>query len=780
MKNKVKTLLLLVISVIALGAAISFSPLRALAADPFSDVPKDHWAYDAIDKLVQNGYMDGFADETFRGRKVITRYELALVISKILTKVEDVESGGGVISPKDAETIKKLSGEFGEELKTIGVRIDSLEQRVIAVEKSQKNIEKIKISGYYEANETFVWDRLTTIDDGDNGDDDDDWSDKNGLGNFYNQVNLKISARPFDNVEPYLELKGWINAKQQDTRVYGNSTIRPYLNSYMTNYTNERGVMVEKSHLTIKSQYANVRAFGNEDPTRLDDPVTMLNNKGKNAYVYSTARPFSGIETKGTVKDVTYTASVLKEYSTLNTSKTYQSKITPFDYYSNYPYDYPYYNPEYKQSDIYAGRLVYVMPKRILKTDTAEVSFGASFVEKAFDYNKRGNFSEGNGVDLSFKFTDIGTLKVTSEYLESRNGDSNMNIIRDDGVKADLEYQLENLTLVLNHYRYGKDFFISTTRYDSLYMDTGWDGDKNEHWNYGHQSLGGERFYKLTLKYDMPFGEEQKLRLEGIVQNKKWESDPAKPNQTDGLQGQKFSFQADADMAKDMTGKFYTSLVKDALKNEIGENYTEIEMNSKLTERISSTARFTTLNNADDVNLESKTYKENSFYGELSSQLLKNIWGKVYGKRKIQRVGWHDGNTASPSKDNTETLIDETGFETNFTLTPSLTLKMTTRAEHDVFNSFTDQNIKYNWYTSELTEVFTDKLKGRLLYWWKNPQKHDGSSNNNLRNLTAELTYDATDKTKMFVRYGDWIDTDQDWKDIETEKKVTFQATTDF
>jgi len=759
---------------------------RAAFCEPFNDVPKDHWAYDAIDKLVQTGYMDGFADETFRGRKVITRYELALVISKILTKVEDVESGGGVISPKDAEVIKKLAGEFRDELKTIGVRMDSLEQRVIAVEKSQKNIEKLKITGYYKASETFVWDRLTTIDDLDNDEEDNDAYDKNGLGKIFNQINLKFSAKPFDNVEPYLELKTWLNAKQQGTRVFGSSTIRPYLNNYMTNYTNERGTQVEKSHLTIKSQYANVRAYGNEDPTRLDDPITMLNNKGKNAYNYSTARPFSGVETKGTVKDVTYTGSVLKEYSVINTSKTYSSKMTLNDYYSNYPYlsdgyDYQSYVPEYKQSDIYAGRLIYVMPKRILKTDTAEVSFGTSFVEKVFDYSWRGNFSEANGVDLSFKFTDIGTLKATTEYLESRNGDYNSGkILRDDGVKLDLEYQLENLTLILNHYKYGKDFFISTARYDSLYTDTGWDGDKQEHWNYGHQSLGGERFYKLDMKYDMPFGENQKLKLEGIVQNKKWETDPAKPNQTDGYEGQKFSFQADADMAKDMTSKFYTELIKDALKNEVGKNYTEIEMNAKLTERISSTARFSTSNDADSVNKESKTNKENSFYGELSSQLLKNIWGKVYGKRKIEKIGWHDGNVDSPNKDNTEKLIDETGFETNFTLTPSLTLKMTTNAEHDVFNSFTDQNIKYNWYTTELTEIFTDKLKGRLLYWWKNPQKHDGSSNNNLRNLTAELTYDATDKTKMFVRYGDWIDTDQNWKDIETEKKVTFQATTDF
>jgi len=32
----------------------------------------------------------------------------------------------------------------------------------------------------------------------------------------------------------------------------------------------------------------------------------------------------------------------------------------------------------------------------------------------------------------------------------------------------------------------------------------------------------------------------------------------------------------------------------------------------------------------------------------------------------------------------------------------------------------------------------------------------------------------------MRVRYGDFIDSDQNWKDIETEKKLSFEASTDF
>ncbi len=769
MKNKTK---IKIYALMIIVFAMIISAIPAKAAEPFTDVPKDHWAYDAIDKLIQNGYMDGFADDTFRGRKVVTRYEMALTLAKVLTKVEDVETAGGVISPKDAESIKNLANEFREELKSLGIKVNALDQRVTELEKFQKNSEKLRIYGYYKATTTFVWDKYTTKNDPDNGDDDfdafdyddayDSGNDVNGMDQLRNKVNLKIAGKPFEGVETYLELKAWVNSYSQNSKKYtsqSKTVIRPYLEKYLIDYKTDRDIMTEKAHLSIKSQYANVRAFNNEDLTKLDDPVILLNRGGRNSTTNdrvdsAPSDVFSGIETKGTVKDVTYTTSVLKEYS---------------------------------NGDIYAGRAVYMVPKRILKTDTAEIIFGTSFVERANDYYKRGNFSEANGVDLGFKFTDIGTLKVTSEYLESRNGEDPLygngstNIRRDHGTKLDAEYQLENMTLILNHYKYGKDFLITTARYDTLYTDTMYEKNTGGvHYNYGRDSLEGENFLKLDLKYDIPFAEDQKLKLEGIIQTKKWEYNPDKPHKTDGYTGKKFSFQADADMAKNMTSKFYTELLKDAFKDEVGETYTEVELNAKLNERISSTARFTTANNSDDVNLESKTNKENSFYGELSSQLMKNIWGKVFGKRTISRVGWHDGNTASPSKDNTEMLVDETGFETNFTLTSSLSLKLTLRGLHNVYNAYTTQNEKYNWFTSEFTEVFTDKLKGRLLYWWKNPQDHTGTSNDNLRNLTAELAYDPTDKTRMRVRYGDFIDNDQDKKNIETEKKVTFEATTDF
>ncbi len=44
----------------ALGVTAS-----AYAANPFSDVPAGHWAYDSVNKLAAEGVIDGYPDGTY-------------------------------------------------------------------------------------------------------------------------------------------------------------------------------------------------------------------------------------------------------------------------------------------------------------------------------------------------------------------------------------------------------------------------------------------------------------------------------------------------------------------------------------------------------------------------------------------------------------------------------------------------------------------------------------------------------------------------------------------
>ena len=67
--------------VLAMAMALGVTA-SAYAANPFSDVPAGHWAYDSISKLAAAGIIEGYGDDTFRGDRLMTRYEMAQIVAK--------------------------------------------------------------------------------------------------------------------------------------------------------------------------------------------------------------------------------------------------------------------------------------------------------------------------------------------------------------------------------------------------------------------------------------------------------------------------------------------------------------------------------------------------------------------------------------------------------------------------------------------------------------------------------------------------------------------------
>jgi hypothetical protein len=127
-----------------LAAAV---PAPALAFTPVSelkDVQPDHWAYAAIQSLIEKyQVMEGFPDKTFKGSKTLTRYELAAALAKVMAKVEElISSATGQpisvepgVNPEDLRTIARLQREFRDELEVLKGRVDTLDTRVNAIEK---------------------------------------------------------------------------------------------------------------------------------------------------------------------------------------------------------------------------------------------------------------------------------------------------------------------------------------------------------------------------------------------------------------------------------------------------------------------------------------------------------------------------------------------------------------------------------------------------------------------------------------------------------------------
>ena len=120
-----KTLVSALTTALVVGAAST----TFAAANPFSDVPADHWAYDAVSQLAADGVIEGYGDATFQGDKNITRYEMAQMVAKAMAKTD--------VSAADKAMIDKLAAEFSDELNNLGVRVSNLE----------KNADKVKWNG---------------------------------------------------------------------------------------------------------------------------------------------------------------------------------------------------------------------------------------------------------------------------------------------------------------------------------------------------------------------------------------------------------------------------------------------------------------------------------------------------------------------------------------------------------------------------------------------------------------------------------------------------------
>ena len=107
--------------VLALVLVIAFS-FTALA-NPFVDVPLNHWAYDSVQALAAKGVIVGYPDGTFGGARNLTRYEFAEATAKALAYVE----GMGFASAADVAILEKLAIEFADELAGLGVTVADLE-----------------------------------------------------------------------------------------------------------------------------------------------------------------------------------------------------------------------------------------------------------------------------------------------------------------------------------------------------------------------------------------------------------------------------------------------------------------------------------------------------------------------------------------------------------------------------------------------------------------------------------------------------------------------------
>ena len=110
--------------ILALAAVAALTAgVSAYAANPFSDVTADDWAYQAVSDLSAQGVVEGYPDGTFKGERNMTRYELAQIVARLMAKEDQLNA-------EQQATLDKLAGEYADELANLGVRVANLEKKV--------------------------------------------------------------------------------------------------------------------------------------------------------------------------------------------------------------------------------------------------------------------------------------------------------------------------------------------------------------------------------------------------------------------------------------------------------------------------------------------------------------------------------------------------------------------------------------------------------------------------------------------------------------------------
>jgi hypothetical protein len=108
----------------ALLALTLAAPGRAQAPQ---DVPRDHWAYSAVQDLASKGLIRGYPPNgDFFGARSVTRYEMAAIVDRILQHLGT--AAPGEVKQSELDEMRRLADEYRVELTVIGGRLDAVEK----------------------------------------------------------------------------------------------------------------------------------------------------------------------------------------------------------------------------------------------------------------------------------------------------------------------------------------------------------------------------------------------------------------------------------------------------------------------------------------------------------------------------------------------------------------------------------------------------------------------------------------------------------------------------
>ena len=246
---KKKTLVSAVLAATIMGTA----SVTMAAENMFSDVPLDHWAYDAVNKLAEDGIIDGYGDTNFGGDKPITRYEMAQLVEKAMQNQENARA-------VDKAAIEKLQKEFDSELKG-------------EVQSLRKDVDDLKgrMGWYGDARIRYFANKDQN---GNNG--------KNSSGEasqFEKRLRLGFWANPAENLTVDGRLKYEDKSWQRSKWTNGHQNF----NSWDNSYDNQNSLHLDK--LSLNWEHAGTKASIGRTEVKLGEGLIWWENPVDGAYV---------------------------------------------------------------------------------------------------------------------------------------------------------------------------------------------------------------------------------------------------------------------------------------------------------------------------------------------------------------------------------------------------------------------------------------------------------------------------------------------------------------
>jgi hypothetical protein len=116
--------------VLAILAALAFTGVQAQA---FPDIPANHWAGEAVQRIADLGIVIGFPDGTYRGNEGFTRYQAALVISRLLDVIRADIDAAKALTDADIASLRNALQELASDVAAQDVRLSAVEGAVASI-----------------------------------------------------------------------------------------------------------------------------------------------------------------------------------------------------------------------------------------------------------------------------------------------------------------------------------------------------------------------------------------------------------------------------------------------------------------------------------------------------------------------------------------------------------------------------------------------------------------------------------------------------------------------